>query len=284
MLLLRRAASAAAPFCRAASAAAPFRALSALAVEHPPPPTNFAALLAEARAAAAERELAAVWKIVEAKEAASKAALAAADKLAAQTVAAADKRVASMEQTVASMEQTIATKDAIINMTSTVHAAELAAAKRATDVAMDRLSVRAVLETSIAEAFASWDPPLDDAKTPSERLLKMLDAHTGCEGLKAYMRVAASDNSVPPDDVLNEGRKLHSTFCSRAHEGVFAVVSDGVGPTALVAYTALVSFTGRRLRLYGINDPRAVPPLTMRVLRYCMATEAQIRASPKLIG
>lgn len=288
MLLLRRAASAAAPFCRAASAAAPFRrAVSALAVEQPPPPTNVAALLAEARAAAAERELAAVWKIVEAKEAASKDALAAADKL----VASKDTTIASKDEIVASMDAMIASKDMLIIAASTAHAVELAAAKHATDVATSRLSVRAILETSIAEAFASWDPPHDDAKTPSECLLKMLDAHKGCGGLKAYLRVAASDNGVPPDDALKEGRKLYSSFCSRAHadapegsEGISSVVFNNAGRTALVAYAALVSYTGRRLRLYANDGTRAALPLTMRVLHSCTATEAQIRASPTLIG
>jgi hypothetical protein len=321
MLLLRRAVSAAALYSRVASAAAPFRrAVSALAVAPPPPPTNFAALLAEARAAAAEaraaaaeRELATVWKLVEAKEAASKDALAAADKLVAQTITAADALVASKDalvaskdalvaQTVASKDELVASKDALVAQTvaskdalmiaaSTAHAVELATAKHATDVAKSRLSVRAILETSIAEAFASWAMPHDDAKTPSERLMKMLDAHKGCEGLKAYLRVAATDNGVPPEDTLKEGRKLYASFCSRAHadapegsEGISSVVFDGVGRTSLVAYAALVSYTGRHLRLYATDDNSAVLPLAMRELRHCTATEAQIRASPKVTG
>ena len=169
------------------------------------------------------------------------------------------------------------------------HAAELAAAKHVADVATSRLSVRAILETSITEAFTWWPEPHDDARTPSDRLLKMLDPQKGYESLKAYVRVAATDNGVPPDDALKEARKLYTSLCSRAHadapegsEGISSVVFDSVGRTALVAYAAIVHYTGRRISLYADynGSPRAALPLKMRTRHDDKATEDSIRLSP----
>ena len=96
---------------------------------------------------------------------------------------------------------------------------------------------------------------------------------------------------MPPDDALKEARKLYTSFCSRAHAdapegsaGISSVVFEGAGRTALVAYAAVVHYTGRSISLYAIDDSSAALPLKMRTLRDCAATEAAIRASPMLVG
>jgi hypothetical protein len=206
-----------------------------------------------------------------------------------------DALLASKDALVASSARELAErlveKDALFVVAAKAHTIELAASMHATDVAKSRLSVRAILETSIADAFTAWRLPHDDAKTASDRLLKLLDAKTGCAGYKAYLRVAAVDNGVPPDDAIKEARKLYVSFCSRAHAdapegsaGISSVVFESAGRTALVAYAAAVHYTGRRLRLYAADDVGATLPLKMRTLHDCDATEAAVRTSPLLEG
>ena len=79
------------------------------------------------------------------------------------------------------------------------------------------------------------------------------------------------------------------TLCSRAHAdapegsaGISSAVCAGPGRTALVAYAALVHFSGCRLSLNVADDSSSALPLTMRTLRSCAATEAQVRASSEL--
>ena len=253
----------------------------------------------------AEREYAAYKQYAEASARDKDALVASKDALAASSardkdalvalVASKDALVASKDALAASSardkDALIASKDALIVAAAKAHAVELAVSMHATDVAKSRLSVRAILETSITEAFAAWRPPHDDAKTVSDRLLKLLDPKTGCAGYKAYLRVAAVDNNVPPDHALTEARKLYSSFCSRAHSdapegsaGISSVVFESAGRTALVAYAAAVHYTGRRIRLYAADDVGAALPLKMRTLRDCEATEAAVRASPLLEG
>lgn len=92
----------------------------------------------------------------------------------------------------------------------------------------------------------------------------MFDMHKGCDYLKAYVRIAATDNNVPPDDALKEARKLYASSCSRAHAdapegsaGVSPVVFESARRTALVAYAAIVHYTGRSISLYAIDDTSA---------------------------
>ena len=215
----------------------------------------------------AEREFAAYKQYAEASARDKDALVASKDALAASSARDKDALIASKDALVASMSASkdalvaskdalaassardkdalIASKDALFVAAAKAHAVELAVSMHATDVAKSRLSVRAILETSITEAFAAWRPPHDDAKTVSDRLLKLLDPKTGCAGYKAYLRVAAVDNNVPPDHALTEARKLYSSFCSRAHSdapegsaGISSVVFESAGRTALVAYAA----------------------------------------------
>jgi len=262
----------------------PRRAASALAGR--PLAPRFALLLqaAEARALSAEHELAAYKKYAELAASIARdkdALLASKDALRASIARDKDALVAAL----------LASKDELFVAAAKAHAIALANSMHETDVAKSRLNVRAILEVSIAEAFASWRSSHDDAKTTSDRLLKLLDAKTGCAGYKAYVRVAAVDNGVPPDDAIKEARKLYSSFCSRAHAdapegsaGISSVVFESAGRTALVAYAAAVHYTGRRLRLYAADDVGATLPLKMRTLHDCDATEAAVRTSPLLEG
>ena len=256
-----------------AAAAAPRRAASTLSPARAP--RGLAALIAaaDARAAAAEHRLA------------DKEAL----------LAAAGCRLADKDALVAAAECRLADKQALADATSKLHAVELAAAKHAADVANSRLNVRSILETSVYETWSTCGPrkPSPAASGCAGRLMALLEPGNGCAGLIAYVRVAAADNGVPPEHALAEARKLYATFCSRMHadapegsEGLSSAVFEGPGRTALVAYAALVHFSGRRLRLYmadgALGNARAELPLTMRTLRSCSATEAEICASPEL--
>jgi hypothetical protein len=261
-----------------AAAVAAFRRV-VLAAWQPVLTTQVALMLAETRLAAAERELAFM------KQVAASSARDLAGRLADK-----DALVATKDTLVAAKDAIVVEKNARFDAVMKAHTVELAAAKFAADVAKSRLSVRAILETSIAEAFAAWPPPHDDAKTASDRLLLMLDAQKGCAGLKAYVRVAATDNGVIPDDALKEARKLYTSFCSRAHAdapegsaGISSAIFESAGRTALIAYVAIVHYSGRRLSLYTVDNASAVVPLKMRTLRDSAATEANVRASKELV-
>jgi hypothetical protein len=297
MLLLRRAAaSSTAPFFRVRGAA------SAQSAAKPTRTPKVASLLAEARTAAAERELAAVKQLVSSKEALVESLkrelserLVEKDAVVESFKRELSERLVEKDAVVElfkrELSERLVEKDALFGAAAKAHTIELATSKHTADVAKSRLSVRAILETSIVEAFADWLPPHDDAKTTSERLQTLLDSQKGCPGLKAYVRVAAIDNGVPPDDALKEARKLYASFCSRAHSdapegtaGISSVVFDNAGRTALVAYAAIVHYTGRSISMYAVDDWSATLPLKMRTLRDCKATEAMIRASPLLVG
>jgi len=285
-----------------AAAAAPRRAASTLSPARAP--RGLAALLAAAdsRAAAAEHRLAdkeALLAAVECRLADKDALVTFTVAAAASAVAAAECRLADKDalvaSTVAAAECRLADKQALADATSKLHAVELAAAKHAADVANSRLNVRSILETSVYETWSTCGPrkPSPAASGCAGRLMALLEPGNGCAGLVAYVRVAAVDNGVPPEHALAEARKLYATFCSRMHadapegsEGLSSAVFEGPGRTALVAYAALVHFSGRRLRLYmadgALGNARAELPLTMRTLRNCNATEAEICASPEL--
>ena len=144
-----------------------------------------------------------------------------------------------------------------------------------------------ILEASVYDTWSACGPrkPLPAAGGCAARLTALLEPANGCAGLIAYVRVAAADNGVPPEHVLVEARKLCATFFSRMHAdapdgsaSLLSAVFERPSRAALVAYAALVLFSGRRLRLYtadgAFRKARAEgePPLTMRTLRSCRAT------------
>jgi hypothetical protein len=165
------------------------------------------------------------------------------------------------------------------------HSVELAAALHATAVAEGRLSVRSILQDSVASAWAVNRPAGAVATGVNARIAALLES---CSGFTAYLRVAATDNRVDPTGVLAEARKLYATLCSRAHgdapggsASLTSAIFESSGNTALVAFAAIVHFSGRRLALY--DKDRIGLKLVMRTERGGSATEAAIRASPLLV-
>lgn len=149
--------------------------------------------------------------------------------------------------------------------------------------------MRGILEASIFDVWKWWPERPTCEPSVASRLAALLDEREGCVGLKAYVRVAAEDNNVSPDATLAEARKLCSTFCGDVPEeerptGFSFAALVGPGRVALVAYTALLHFSGRQLSRYvSLGSGKLLSGgLTMRTMRFYSATEATIRASRKL--
>jgi hypothetical protein len=156
------------------------------------------------------------------------------------------------------------------------------------DVAHGRLNVRSVYEDAIAMAWVKCAPPGVRVAGVTARVDALLTSKTG---LQPYLRVAAEDNGVSPDKVVEEARKLYASLCSRAHldapAGTTTMhmdVFDGAR-TQMIAYAASLAFGERHIAFYVREDgERAILPLVLRAERGCAATEAAIRASLKLVG
>jgi hypothetical protein len=142
--------------------------------------------------------------------------------------------------------------------------------------------VRSVLEASIADAWRDVYPDRRAKVGPTQRLNELLGAKEGeegaCPGLTAYMSVAASDNGVGREPVLRAARELYLSLSALAHgtalysaEGVPADIFSGWGQETLVAYAAIVSFSGRRISFNSALKETLVP-LKLRSLREMKAT------------
>ena len=188
------------------------------------------------------------------------------------------ERLADKQQLLAEMEKRFEVQGAR-------HTELLAAALHAAAVAQGQLSVRSIFSDAVSTAWVACQARGPEVRGARSRVLALLDR---CPGFVAYLRVAAADNGVDPEGVLDEVRKLYPTLCSRAHgdapEGsadLASAVFDNLGRTALVAYAGVVHFSGRRISLY--DAARAALPLVMRTERGCHATEAAIRSSLPLV-
>jgi hypothetical protein len=188
------------------------------------------------------------------------------------------ERLADKQQLLAEMEKRFEVQGAR-------HTELLAAALHAAAVAQGQLSVRSIFSDAVSTAWVACQARGPEVRGARSRVLALLDR---CPGFVAYLRVAAADNGVDPEGVLDEVRKLYPTLCSRAHgdapEGsadLASAVFDNLGRTALVAYAGVVHFSGRRISLY--DAARAALPLVMRTERGCHATEAAIRTSLPLV-
>jgi hypothetical protein len=185
----------------------------------------------------------------------------------------------------ADKQQLLAEMDKRFEVQGARHTELLAAALHAAAVAQGQLSVCSIFSDAVSTAWVACQARGPEVRGARSRVVALLDR---CPGFVAYLRVAAADNGVDPEGVLDEVRKLYPTLCSRAHgdapEGsadLASAVFDNLGRTALVAYAGVVHFSGRRISLY--DAARAALPLVMRTERGCHATEAAIRTSLPLV-
>ena len=128
-----------------------------------------------------------------------------------------------------------------------------------------------MLEASLEDVAKSHGGSLSGA--PRSQQLQRLLAKGGCEGLKSYLRVAASDNSLKEDDLLKQAPELYGALSgSLQAQGTGGTTSapaalfDPHGRTKMVAMAAIARFTGRNLKLYAAAKDLQLPPIKLRVL------------------
>ena len=172
---------------------------------------------------------------------------------------------------IAGKDEVIASCKEVFAQAVEAHAKEAEKLRYDADLALGRVSVRAVLEACIEDVAKSHGGGLSGA--PRSQQLQRLVAKGGCEGLQSYLRVAAFDNSLKEDDLLKQAPALYGALSGSLHaEGTGGTTSapaalfDPHGRTKMVAMAAIARFTGRNLNLYAAaRDPR-LPPIKLRVL------------------
>ena len=172
---------------------------------------------------------------------------------------------------IAGKDEVIASCKEVFAQAVEAHAKEAEKLRYDADLALGRVSVRAVLEASLEDVAKSHGGSLSGA--PRSQQLQRLVAKGGCEGLQSYLRVAAVDNSLKEDDLLKQAPALYGALSGSLHaEGTGGTTSapaalfDPHGRTKMVAMAAIARFTGRNLNLYAAaRDPR-LPPIKLRVL------------------
>jgi hypothetical protein len=172
---------------------------------------------------------------------------------------------------IAGKDEVIASCKEVFAQAVEAHAKEAEKLRYDADLALGRVSVRAVLEACIEDVAKSHGGSLSGA--PRSQQLQRLVAKGGCEGLQSYLRVAAFDNSLKEDDLLKQAPALYGALSGSLHaEGTGGTTSapaalfDPHGRTKMVAMAAIARFTGRNLNLYAAaRDPR-LPPIKLRVL------------------
>jgi hypothetical protein len=223
-------------------------------------------LVVELRARIADKD-----KVVADKDSELRARIAEKDKV----IADKDKVIADKDSElvnrIAGKDEVIASCKEVFAQAVEAHAKEAEKLRYDADLALGRVSVRAVLEACIEDVAKSHGGSLSGA--PRSQQLQRLVAKGGCEGLQSYLRVAAFDNNLKEDDLLKQAPALYGALSGSLHaEGTGGTTSapaalfDPHGRTKMVAMAAIARFTGRNLNLYAAaRDPR-LPPIKLRVL------------------
>ena len=216
-------------------------------------------LVAELRARIADKD-----KVVADKDSELRARIAEKDKVVADRDSALVQRIADKDQVIASVQ-------ALYAQACTAHAEEAEKLRHDADLAQGRVSIRAVLEASLEDVAKSHGGSLSSA--PRSLQLQCLLAKGGCEGLKSYLRVAASDNSLKEDDLLKQAPELYGALSGSLHAqdtggttSAPAALFDPHGRTKMVAMAAIARFTGRNLKLYAAAKDLQLPPIKLCVL------------------
>ena len=165
------------------------------------------------------------------------------------------------------------------------HALALAVAKYELDLALDRVGVRAITEAMVGELQQlCGDGPSAKPRGISAALEVLLRAGGGCPSLAAYLRVAAEDNGLSTDGVVESARLLYSSLSTHLHTqslgGRTLLAADALANSnTLLAFAALASFTGRHYSFYLKQDRGALAP-RLRVPLGCGSTMDALRAQP----
>ena len=240
-------------------------------------------------------------KLVERLAAAERSAeqrLAAAERASAERLAEKSERLAaaerSAEQRLAAAAKLLEAVERSSGIQQAALKAELAQAKYVAGIARGMIArqipVRCVLDTSLAEVFrmsVKTSPGGSKFMGGTQMLSQLLSLQSPCPGLQAYLTVAAEDNGLQPEQVLRHAKAMYVAMSQPLHAedvGSTALVQlpadlfELMGKPTVVAYAALLRFSGRSLRLYLADDSSA-PPVLLRPppVLGCSATAESVR-------
>jgi hypothetical protein len=177
------------------------------------------------------------------------------------------------------------------------YAIKLARALKERDVALGKVSARALIEETIAEACLR--KRMDAVGRGQESSIfiggfvpvtEQLKAMLGFPGVAAYLQVAEEDNGLARGVLAKSAAIMYPALCTPLHARAAgaqagqlpAEVSSAIGENGRIAFAALLAFGGRDV---GNYEPcGAIVPVVLRVPPTwdVTATLQQIRDSAKL--
>jgi len=160
------------------------------------------------------------------------------------------------------------------------------------DVARGRLGARPLFEQSLLEVRRGTAQGVRSGGSKgvmSQVIDELLPAKAGvassCQGLIAYLTVAATDNELNPEQVLRSAKELYSVMSKPVHsipigmpEPLPEEVFSAWGAESRLAFSAIVTFSGRRISFYARRG--ALSPYKLRNISGCSVTVEAIRAAP----
>ena len=184
-----------------------------------------------------------------------------------------------------------------IELMEKYYAIKLARALKERDVALGKVSARALIEETIAEACLR--KRMDAVGRGQESSIfiggfvpvtEQLKAMLGFPGVAAYLQVAEEDNGLARGVLAKSAAIMYPALCTPLHARAAgaqagqlpAEVSSAIGKNGRIAFAALLAFGGRDV---GNYEPcGAIVPVVLRVPPTwdVTATLQQIRDSAKL--
>ena len=155
-------------------------------------------------------------------------------------------------------------KDALLAEVRASALRSVSLAKHEADIARGVVNARGLLEACIADLMTSLiaanriNHKSLASTSMSARLALLFEK---CPELIAYLETSAANNSVPPDVLLRQAKKLYDVLSERVHAeaadgGILTLpveLFERSGRPTLIAFAALASFAGRDLGLYKFD-------------------------------
>jgi len=184
-----------------------------------------------------------------------------------------------------------------IELMEKYYAIKLARALKERDVALGKVSARALIEETIAEACLR--KRMDAVGRGQESSIfiggfvpvtEQLKAMLGFPGVAAYLQVAEEDNGLARGVLAKSAAIMYPALCAPLHareagakaEQLPSEVFSAVGENGRIAFAALLAFGGRNVGMYQPQVPTVPVVLRVPPMQGLSATLQQIRGSAKL--
>ena len=154
-------------------------------------------------------------------------------------------------------------KDALLAEVRASALRSVSLAKHEADIARGVVNARGLLEACISDLMTSLIAAnrIDKSAAPTSMSARLALLFEKCPELIAYLETSAANNSVPPDVLLRQAKKLYDVLSERVHAeaadgGILTLpveLFERSGRPTLIAFAALASFAGRDLGLYKFD-------------------------------